>query len=289
MAVRHVTASAAGASTGSGPGSAELTGLAGFVAGLIDALGELGVGLLTALETVFPPIPSEVVLPLAGFLSQQGRLNLWWVLVAAVLGSVLGAVVLYAGAAKLGERRATDLLARLPLVDRADVERASAWFERHGRTAIFFGRLVPGVRSLISLPAGAQRMPLGQFLLFTTAGSTVWCAALVGAGYALGTQWERVGQYADIVGWAVVVVLAAVAVVFVVRAAAAPSGRGQRARRVSRSTSSRITERASSRIQPRAAKSASALFTVSRDAPTSWASSSCVRSWSTRTWSPSVG
>lgn len=196
---------------------AELTGLAGLVADLVSSMGALGVGLLTALETVFPPIPSEVVLPLAGFLAQQGRLGLVWVLVASVVGSVAGALVLYGVARRIGPQRATALVARLPLVDADDVERASGWFERHGRAAVFFGRLVPGVRSLISLPAGAQRMPVLQFVAYTTAGSAVWCAVLVGLGYALGTQWQRVGSYADLFGWVVVGVLVLVVVLLAVR------------------------------------------------------------------------
>ena len=90
------------------------------------------------------------------------------------------------------------MLSRIPLVDREDVERASAWFDRHGRAAVFFGRLVPGVRSLISLPAGASRMPLGRFAAYTTAGSLVWNGLLVGAGVWLGDRWEQVESYA---GW----------------------------------------------------------------------------------------
>ncbi len=174
-----------------------LTGLSGMIADVIAELGEVGVGVATALETLFPPIPSEVVLPFSGYLAQRGDLNLIGVLVAATLGAVFGAVVLYAFAALIGEERASALLARVPLVDREDVDRASAWFARHGRSAVFFGRLVPGVRSLISLPAGAQRMPMRQFLLYTTAGSLIWNTLLVGGGWLLGTQWDRVSAYAD--------------------------------------------------------------------------------------------
>lgn len=175
-----------------------LTGLSGLVADVIARLGEVGVGVATAVETVLPPVPSEVVLPFAGYLSQRGQLNLWWVIVAATVGSLVGALFLYALAARLGQRRATTVLARTPLLDREDVEKASAWFADHGRSAVFVGRLVPGVRSLISLPAGAQHMPLTTFVTYTTAGSLVWNALLVGCGWALGTQWDRVEQYA---GW----------------------------------------------------------------------------------------
>lgn len=182
-------------------GSGELTGLSGFIADVIRQLGEPGVAVLTALETIFPPIPSEVVLPFAGYLAQRGDLSLSWVLVGATLGALLGALVLYAFAARVGQERASALLARLPLVDRDDVDNASDWFARHGRSAVFFGRLVPGVRSLVSLPAGAQRMPLAQFVAYTAAGSALWNGLLVGAGYGLGTQWERVEGYAGWLDW----------------------------------------------------------------------------------------
>lgn len=176
---------------------AGLSGLSGLIADVIRTLGEPGVGVLTALETVFPPIPSEIVLPFAGYLSQRGELALGWVLVAATLGALVGAVALYGFAATVGQERASALLARIPLVDREDVDRASDWFARHGRSAVLLGRLVPGVRSLVSLPAGAQRMPLGQFVVYTAIGSLVWNSLLVGGGYALGTQWDRVQAYAD--------------------------------------------------------------------------------------------
>lgn len=160
----------------------ELPGLAGQVADVIENLGEIGVGVLTLVETIFPPIPSEVVLPLAGYLSDRGRLSLAGVLVAATLGSVLGALILYGAGARLGRTRSKRMMARLPLVDASDIDRAEGWFDRHGRAAVFFGRLVPGVRSLISLPAGGARMPMAQFLAMTTAGSLLWNSLLVGAG-----------------------------------------------------------------------------------------------------------
>lgn len=185
-----------------------LTGLSGFVADVIAALGAWGVGLLTLVETVFPPIPSEVVLPLAGFLGERGRMPLTAVLVAATAGSVLGALVLYVLGARLGPVRSARLLSRLPLMEESDVHRAEDWFIRHGRSAVFFGRLVPGVRSLISLPAGTTRMPMATFLLFTAAGSAVWNTVLIGAGAALGTQWDRVQRYADVLDRVVVVLLA---------------------------------------------------------------------------------
>jgi membrane protein DedA with SNARE-associated domain len=209
-------ASASRAATSSS-GPTGLTGLSGWVADVLADLGAPGVGLLTLLETVFPPIPSEVVLPLAGFLAQQGRAGLAAVLLAATLGSLLGALVLYEVARRIGQQRSTALLARLPLVDAEDVEAATAWFVRHGRSAVLLGRLVPGVRSLISLPAGAAGMPLAPFVVLTAAGSLLWNALLVGAGYALGTQWERVQPYAQVLDRVVLAAAAAAVAWLVVR------------------------------------------------------------------------
>ncbi len=204
-----------------------LTGITGFFADLIASLGEVGVGLLTFVETVIPPVPSEVVLPLAGFLSQQGRLSLIGVLVASTAGSVVGALTFYALGALLGLDRSIALLSRVPLVDRGDLQRASAWFHRHGTASVLLGRVVPGVRSLVSLPAGAQRMPLATFILLTAVGSGVWNTLLVGAGYAFATQWDLVGRWASTASNVVVVGLLVLAVLALVRRARRrrPTGR----------------------------------------------------------------
>ncbi|HKU01761.1 MAG TPA: DedA family protein, partial [Arthrobacter sp.] len=169
-----------------------LTGIVGFAARAIDTLGEWGVGAFTLAETVVPPIPSEVILPLAGYLAKQGSLNLLLVFATSTLGAYLGALLLYLLGAKLGLQRSIRWLSRLPLVDSEDFERAAGWFRRHGRSSIFFGRLLPGVRSLISLPAGAAAMPLGTFTVFTLAGSGLWNGALIGLGYLLGTQYQLI-------------------------------------------------------------------------------------------------
>jgi membrane protein DedA with SNARE-associated domain len=174
----------------------DLGGLTGWVAGVIDSLGAAGVGLLVALENLVPPIPSEIVLTLGGFLSSEGRLNLPLVLVAATLGSVVGALVLYWLGASLGEDRLKRWLDHVPLVDADDLDKADRWFERHSGSAVLFGRCVPVVRSLVSIPAGANRMPLPRFVAFTTLGSAVWNALFVSAGFALGSNWQLVDQYA---------------------------------------------------------------------------------------------
>lgn len=195
----------------------DLTGLAGVAADIIDALGEAGVGLLTFVETVFPPLPSEIILPLAGFLAQLGRLDLAALLVMSVLGAWAGALLLYFLGRKLGEERVIRWLSRLPLVDRDDFERPAAWFRRHGRSAVFFGRLVPGVRSLISLPAGAEGMPLVTFSMFTIAGSLLWNGLLIGLGLWLGTQYQLVNRYSDYLNYALYAALAVGVVALVVR------------------------------------------------------------------------
>lgn len=197
----------------------ELTGILGWAERVINALGEWGVGLLVLLETVFPPLPSEVILPLAGFLTATGPINLPLVVVTATAGAYLGALLLYGLGATFGLERSIRGLSRLPLVDRDDFERAAAWFTRHGRSSIFFGRLIPGVRSLISLPAGASRMPLGAFSLCTVAGSLLWNGVLIGLGAALGSQYALVERYSQFLNYAVYAALAAFLGWLVLRAA----------------------------------------------------------------------
>ncbi|AUZ33449.1 DedA family protein [Arthrobacter sp. PGP41] len=194
-----------------------LTGLVGVAARAIEQLGEWGVGAFTLAETVVPPIPSEVILPLAGYLAKQGSLNLVLVFVASTLGAYLGALFLYWLGARLGLERSIRGLSRLPLVDREDFEHAAGWFRRHGRSSIFFGRLLPGIRSLISLPAGASRMPMGTFSLFTLAGSGLWNGALIGLGYLLGTQYQLIEQYSKFLNYAVYAALGIAVAALVVR------------------------------------------------------------------------
>jgi membrane protein DedA with SNARE-associated domain len=193
-----------------------LTGLSGAVSDVIAALGEFGVLALTFAETVFPPVPSEIVLPLAGYLAYRGPLDLTRVFLAATTGSVLGAWVLYWLGAKAGLERSSRRLAALPLVHRDDVDAAVAWFDRHGHWAVLLGRLVPGVRSLISLPAGTTAMNPWRFTIWTTVGSGLWNALLIGGGYALGTQYEKVEEYAGLIDRALIVGLALTLVLLIV-------------------------------------------------------------------------
>lgn len=204
--MRHVFATAAIAATPVG----DLTGLVGLAARLVEVLGEWGVGLFTLAETVFPPIPSEVVLPLAGFSAQRGEMSVVLLVLTSTLGAYVGALLLYWLGAAAGLERSIRWLAKLPLVDREDFDRAARWFGRHGRSAIFFGRLVPGIRSLISLPAGAEKMDLISFSIFTIVGSGIWNTLLILLGAALGTQYRLVDQYAQYLNYAVYAAIAGV-------------------------------------------------------------------------------
>ncbi|SCG73644.1 DedA family protein [Micromonospora humi] len=181
----------------------QFTGLTGWVASVIDSLGAVGVALLVALESIIPPIPSEIVLAMAGYLSAEGRFNVVVIVLAATAGSLLGALVLYWLGAALGEDRLKRWLDHIPLVDLEDLEKADRWFERHGRWAVLIGRVVPVVRSLVSVPAGANRMPLGEFILLTTLGSGVWNTLIVGAGFLLGSRWEDVDRYSQWFNYAI--------------------------------------------------------------------------------------
>ena len=203
--------------TATAPTGSDIGGLVGFALTLIENLGEWGVGLFTLLETVFPPIPSEIVLPLAGFLSRQGDLNIVLIMVTSTIGAYVGALILYWLGAALGLERSIRWLAKLPLVDREDFEKAAGWFTRHGRPAVFFGRFIPGVRSLISLPAGAARMHLVTFSVFTIAGSALWNALLIGLGSLLGTQYELIDEYSSYINYAVYAVIGGIIVWLVVR------------------------------------------------------------------------
>ena len=175
---------------------------------LMETLGAPGAGIAVALENLFPPIPSEVILPLAGFASASGRMDLTAALLWTTLGSVVGALALYGVGALFGRERTLAIAARLPLVKVADVERTEAWFLRHSTKAVFFGRMVPIFRSLVSVPAGVERMPLPVFLVLTALGSALWNTAFVSAGYVLGDNWEEVTGYVSVYSKAVLVVAA---------------------------------------------------------------------------------
>lgn len=173
-----------------------LDGVAAWAVDTMEALGGPGAGLVIALENVFPPLPSEVILPLAGFAASRGTMTLTEAVGWTTIGSVVGALALYGLGATLDRHRVRRAWQRLPLVRLEDLDRTEAWFARHGRKAVFFGRMIPVFRSLISIPAGVERMPVAVFIGLTMAGSLIWNTAFVLAGYLLGEQWHRVQVYA---------------------------------------------------------------------------------------------
>lgn len=186
-----------------------------WVLDLMDSIGGPGIALGIFLENVFPPIPSEVILPLAGFTAAQGRYTVVEAVLWATLGSVSGALLLYGLGAALGMDRLRAIAHRMPLVDVADIDRTDEWFSRHGAKAVFLGRFVPGIRSLISIPAGIDRMPLAKFVGYTSAGSLIWNSLFVWIGYQLGDRYELVERYMDPIS-KVVYALIALAVLGVV-------------------------------------------------------------------------
>ncbi|MFE0375716.1 DedA family protein [Streptomyces inhibens] len=201
----------------------------GWITDLMDALGAPGAGLAIAAENLFPPLPSEVILPLAGFAASGGSMPLASALAWTTLGSVIGALALYGVGALLGRERTVAIAARLPLVKVSDIEKTERWFQRHGTKAVFFGRMIPLFRSLISIPAGIERMPIPVFLALTTLGSLIWNAIFFLAGYLLGEKWEEVTGFVDVYS-KVVLAAAAVAVAAFVSVRVSRRGPGMRRR-----------------------------------------------------------
>jgi membrane protein DedA with SNARE-associated domain len=195
--------------------------LTDWIVWLMQTLGAPGAGLAVALESIFPPIPSELILPLAGFAASRGTLGLVPVLIWTTIGSLVGAVALYWIGRRTGLDRLRRVADKLPLTDGDDVTRTDDWFDRHGGKAVFFGRMIPLFRSLISVPAGVNRMGMPAFIAFTLAGSLIWNTVLVLAGYLLGEQWHRVESSIGALQAVVVAVVAVAAIWFVVRRVAA--------------------------------------------------------------------
>ncbi|WP_326822493.1 DedA family protein [Streptosporangium sp. NBC_01756] len=194
----------------------DVGGIAGWAIDLMEILGAPGAGVAIALENLFPPLPSEVILPLAGFTANKGNMTLFDAILWTTLGSVVGALALYGIGALLGRERVVAIAGKLPLISVSDIEKTEAWFARHGRKTVFFGRMIPIFRSLISIPAGVERMPVGVFTLLTALGSLIWNTIFVMAGYLLGENWSLVEDYAGILSKAVLGVVALAVVTFVV-------------------------------------------------------------------------
>jgi membrane protein DedA with SNARE-associated domain len=206
--------------------------LANWVQDVINQFGYLGVALLVVIENVFPPIPSEIVLPFAGFVAQQGAsavnatagaaqsdTTVVGMMIAATVGSVVGALILYFVSAAIGPERLRGFVERFGKwfgVKSSDLVRAEEWFDRRSSAAVLIGRCVPLIRSIVSIPAGFRRMKLTSFVVLTAIGSAVWNIALIGAGAVLGDQWERVGEYVGVFQWLVIAAVLLLLVRFVV-------------------------------------------------------------------------
>ncbi len=191
--------------------------LVGLIQSVIRALGYPGIVLVMAAENVFPPIPSELVMPFAGFMAREGTFNIFAVIVAGMLGSVMGAVILYWFGAWANEaviRRFIRRWGRYAFISEEDLDVSLGYFNRHGEAVIFFGRLIPLVRSLISIPAGMDRMPLPKFLFYTILGTTVWSAILTYAGWLLRENYDLVAGYVERYQSVVVVLIALAVLVF---------------------------------------------------------------------------
>lgn len=183
-----------------------------WIQNLMQSMGYLGIFLLMVLENLFPPIPSELIMPLAGFTAspQRGTLNIWLVILIGALGSVVGTLPLYYVGRVFGLERSkawANRYGKWLTVSGADLQKASDWFDRNGNKAVLIGRMVPGIRSLLSLPAGVSAMGVTQFSIYSFIGSLAWSALLAGLGYFLGENYDKVQNYVDPISKIVLVAL----------------------------------------------------------------------------------
>ncbi len=196
----------------------------------MTSLGYWGIGLLMFAENLFPPIPSELIMPLAGFTVSQGKMNFALAVIAGVVGTILGALPWYYAGKLLGEERLkqlADKYGKWITVSSADIDKSTRWFNRYGNNAVLFCRLVPGVRTLISLPAGISNMPIAPFLLYSTLGTTAWVMLLTFLGFMLGDNYELVDEYLGPASKIVLGILIVAFVAWVVRKSLKAKGRRQ--------------------------------------------------------------
>lgn len=190
-----------------------LAAIAGFIIAVISNLQYVGVALLMAIESACIPLPSEVILPFAGYLVFKGQLILWLVALAGAVGCLVGSLVAYAIGA-WGGRPLAERYGRFVLISARELDWADSWFQRHGSITIFVGRLLPIVRTFISLPAGVAKMPLLRFSVYTFLGSFVWSLALAWIGLKLGQHWQSLGGIFHRFDGAVLAMLAVGVVVY---------------------------------------------------------------------------
>ncbi len=190
-----------------------------FILSIMNQFGYIGVFLLIAIENIFPPIPSEVILLFGGFMTTYTRLNVIGMVIASTLGSVIGAIVLYYIGKIFNKDRLKKIISgkigKIIRLKPSDIDKADQWFDTKGNKTVFFCRFVPLIRSLISIPAGMSEMPMGKFLLYTVIGSTIWNTVLIIVGSIVGENWTSILNILDTYSHIVVILLAIIVVVFV--------------------------------------------------------------------------
>lgn len=179
-----------------------------WVIQIIERLGYLGIAFLMFLDNVFPPIPSEIIMPSAGYTASRGQLQIIGVIVAGSLGSILAAAILYALGRKISHAalfRWTDRYGKYLFIQTKDLQIALEWFEKYGHRIVFFGRMIPAVRSLISIPAGMSRMPFWKFMLYSSLGTVIWTTFLAGVGFYFGENQEFMLSIMHRVGYVILI------------------------------------------------------------------------------------
>ncbi|NLB87812.1 MAG: DedA family protein [Syntrophomonadaceae bacterium] len=190
-----------------------------WIIDFMELFGYISILLLTTLENVFPPIPSELILTFGGFMTTYTTLTIPGVVVFATLGSIIGAVILYGLGYFLRENGIEYVINRyghILRVELQDVHSASSWFKKYGYWTVFFCRMIPLIRSLISIPAGMAKMNLGLFLLYTLAGTLIWNILLVGAGAIVGESWETIIRFMDVYSDVAYLILGLAGIIFVI-------------------------------------------------------------------------
>jgi membrane protein DedA with SNARE-associated domain len=191
-----------------------------WIINTMNSLGYLGIGILMFLENLFPPIPSELIMPLAGFTASQGKMDIFLAIAAGTIGTIFGAIPWYYAGFVLGEQRLVSLVNRYGKwfgISGDDISKSTRWFDRHGLKAVLFCRLVPGVRTLISIPAGISKMSLLPFLLYSTIGTIAWVSLLTYAGYVLGANYKLVDTYIDPISKIVLAILVIGLIAFILK------------------------------------------------------------------------
>jgi membrane protein DedA with SNARE-associated domain len=187
--------------------------LASWIEGIVETTGVLGIALLMFLENVFPPIPSELIMPLAGYTAAKGEVSLVLVILAGTAGSLAGALFWYFLGRLVDHERFkqfADRRGRWLTMSRADITKADDWFDTYGHWAVLFGRLIPTVRTLISIPAGLSEMPLGRFLIYSGIGTAAWTTLLAVFGYVFGSEYPELERWIDPLSWGVVALIVAI-------------------------------------------------------------------------------